>query len=518
MKSKPSAGAGTADRWEGGSTAATDVETLASGPGEDGAILGPLPGELAQAQQEKHLEELVAACREVYHNSNWIDLLELAAQGLVLRPDNYNFWLFVARARVGLRQWGEAARAWGRVTELRPEWPEGHFQLARALVRSDDLPRSTQVLHTLAQLVPRDALWLGRLLGVGSECCNIDLVRTAARELVGSFPKSIPGLLKDGSLNTRAQLFLAQAARGQNLNVSDLSVDDLVLRVERTMAGAESGGALVEACADATSVLECRPDHEGAKRVSARITQSLFAAAHRDLGDHDSDSAERRLWTLCYCDSGNVEALLTYGRLLMTQKKWELALGVWSDLVARIDPKNGEAQRQIARALERSGRFEEAHDAWKSVATTVPGDSEATEAPERLQRLSLYAGRLALSEGRLVEAARVFQNLRKRYPNHEEAARRLDHTARRILSAMRLSYREGAPNEVLHLASAAIQQFPDNAEFYLLIGRATTAQRQWHLALSAWRKYLSLAPEDEQNARVQIERCAAKLYGDMTQA
>jgi tetratricopeptide (TPR) repeat protein len=195
---------------------------------------------------------------------------------------------------------------------------------------------------------------------------------------------------------------------------------------------------------------------------------------------------------------------LEYGTLLLEAGKAQEA-GPFLERSTLYYPRNPEAWKALAKALEASGRKEDARKALAQAEEaakppTKPGTGTAAAAPAA-QAGSAAGGSAGgaapeppLSEG-LQNAVRLMgqgQNEPALAAVRQEAGISKDPRAK--LLEVRLLLQLKRPEEALKAAEAAVQSDPNNPDYLYLRGVAAMGQQRWSSAEQDLRKVLQLSP------------------------
>ena len=212
---------------------------------------------------------------------------------------------------------------------------------------------------------------------------------------------------------------------------------------------------------------------------------------------------------------------------------------------AAQSPPSQSNERDAAFALEQQGKYQEAEEAWRSVAKAQPADAEAyahlgfleARQDRYKQAVPLYRKALALNPaipglrlnlglalfkgGELKEAIATFLLLLKSAPPSSPEAQRL--TALIGIA----EYGVGAYAAAIPYLETAAANEPQNLQFRLLLAHSCLSMRQFQCVLDAYREILTLnaesaeadmlageAEDEMQNHAAAIEQFRAAVKAD----
>lgn len=476
-------------------------------------------GLFAQAREADptSIGALEGLTRIAYDRHAWDDLRVFCLEALELNPDNDQMLLYMARAATAQRNWPEAAPLWDKVGHARPGWTEPMFQSGRAWFRAGDRQAANAATEAFAAFGAADAVSL-RLLGrVAAEVGLVPIALDAYRGMAEADPAMAAGEFAEQTRanEPRAALTCAAAMLAIEPNcINAEQLETLTTRLRQRAEQAEAAGALVAACSDyqtlaALSSAMASDDDFGARAVR-RIQRVLLTPARESLKQDDIPAARQQYAAVLDLFPNDVEALQAYGRILMRLRDYNAALPVWARL-SGLRSDLLECNVQIARVLERTGRYASASEMWRKVLAAEPSHAEATTSISNNERLMLGEVRAAVTEGRWFDAWNLLRDMREFIAAREEFVQRSEQVGRAVLRSMRAAFKDAAFNEILQLGEMACDLIPDEPEVWLLIGRAGMELRQYEVALPAWEKLQMLDPNSGANPLLQIARCHDRM-------
>ena len=452
---------------------------------------------------------LEGLCRVAYEQREWDTLRPLCDEALELSPNNDLIILFQARAETAARNWLESARLWQVVLQHRPGWTEAMFQVARSCLRAGERGRAVAATEALAAHGATDVATL-RLLGrVASEAAlariAFDAYAGLARADQAAAITELNEQERGGDLRTALLCAAALIVVSPDL-VEPERFEALATRLRQRGERAEAAGDLTAACDD-YRVVECVVvDSEIAARALNRIYRLLMAPARVSLKDDEIDQAREQYAAVLDNFPDDAEALHSYGRVLMRLRDYAAAEPIWKRLVVQ-KPELAECDVQLGRVYERTRRFLEASQAWSRVLANDPTHEEALVSAANIERNLLGDLRGAMVEQRWFDAWGLIRATREFAPSNEELRVSSERVGRAVLRAMRAAFKDAAYSEILQLGEMASDLIAEDAEMWLLIGRAGMEQRDYDVALPAWEALLVLDPESRANPLLQIARC-----------
>jgi len=204
-----------------------------------------------------------------------------------------------------------------------------------------------------------------------------------------------------------------------------------------------------------------------------------------------------------------LNALTGLGRLLLHERRYEEAVGVWQKAVA-IEPDAGALVFQLSRALHRSRQLERAAEQYLRVVALDPTHEKAFAALEELGARLARVGRLA-QDGGTDTAAEIGKRLLALWPDLERA-RDVAAAIARTISAAASTLVSQAPDTALARFNAAFALAPDLPE--ALRGAAECFERlgQPEKALAVLDRQIRANPRAIE-PQLQRERILAVLEG-----
>ncbi|CAH1658319.1 Tetratricopeptide repeat protein [Hyphomicrobiales bacterium] len=470
---------------------------------------------LAHTAEPRAEAPLLGLCRVSYATRNWHDLDRWTRRLLAVAPTHAEGQLLRARAYNAGRQWAPAAAAWAIVAQGRPDWPEAHFQLARALHRSGDPAGADEAGERLAALTPRTALCTDLLGQLALERGWCEAAASFFMTLVQQDPAAAWRRFEalHQARHYRGIAVMARASlegepgsdASRALAIRQATEEALRGLSARAMAQ-ERSGHIEEAFQDHAAILLADPGDGPAARGRARIKRILLLAAHDALHAQDWEAAREAFQRVAQLDAGDLDSRVQLGRLMMRLRDWGRAAQLWRRVIA-ASPVLVEAHVQLARALDRSDDHAAALSQWRDVLALAPDNAEAREMLAQMPRRMLEHVRRLVDAGDLTQAVEALMLARSLSPDDPDLAHRTDHVGRRLLQAMRAAFRSADWEAILALQAATRSLRPDDADVHLLTGRAAMARRQYDLAIAAWSRLGELDPATASMCRLQLARC-----------
>jgi tetratricopeptide (TPR) repeat protein len=167
----------------------------------------------------------------------------------------------------------------------------------------------------------------------------------------------------------------------------------------------------------------------------------------------------------------------------------------------RENPRDADAQRDLANALQSEQQTDEAIVAWQAYVKLRPDD------PDALQSLaSLYAAKATEAEQRAAalqaEAERAYFGDEIRDPSSKFAEQLgsdpITDLVRQDVSqafSEATSTAQGLRRQEADTWEMLTKLEPEEAAFFADLGRAATSAQDWPRAIRAYRRYLQLAPD-----------------------
>jgi tetratricopeptide (TPR) repeat protein len=451
--------------------------------------------------------------RLAHREGDWPVLRDMAAQYCGVEPGDREMRQFLARAWTNMKCWPDAARAWQQMIALRPDWPEAHFQLARAQIRSNLSSAANATIAVLESLGDRDiAAWqLGGRLAVeagdihGAIRMFSRLAEHDAAKAEDEFQLFEKAKSHHGMLAVAVAMRAQDSAQGWNEKISVIMTE-----ITKDAALHQRDGELVEAYHDFAALAAAASDDQLALAGMDRIILTLQNQAKRYVAQELPRKSILTYQMILRCTPGDERALIAIGRLQMALRDWSAAAEAWSAVLDR-SPNDADALVQYARATERAQDFPRAQDAWARVLAAAPGDHEAEDAVAKLPGRIVRAGRKAVEAMDYIQAAQLFALVKPDCAEYADARRRLDQVARYLVRDMRAAYKEKTFARVVSLGTAAAKIAPDVVDVHRLLAQAAMTSRDYAVAAHAWQRLLELAPENFATYALPLARCYLRL-------
>jgi len=383
------------------------------------------------------------------------------------------------------------------------------FQVARSWLRAGERARAVAATEAFAAHGATDITSL-RLLGrVASEAALARIAFDAFTGLARADQEAAIAELNEqergGDLRAALLCAAAMIVVSPDL-VEPERFEALATKLRQRGERAEAAGDLTAACDD-YRVVECVVvDSEIAARALNRIYRLLMAPARVSLKDEQIDQAREQYAAVLGNFPDDAEALQSYGRVLMRLRDYNAAEPIWKRLaMQKLDM--AECDMQLARVYERTRRFLQASQAWSRVLANDPNHEEALVSAANIERNLLADLRGAMVEQRWFDAWCLIRATREFAPSNEELRVSSERVGRAVLRAMRAAFKDAAFSEILQLGEMASDLIAEDAEMWLLVGRAGMEQRDYAVALPAWEALLVLEPDSRANPLLQIARC-----------
>lgn len=449
--------------------------------------------------------------RLAWRESDWKTLSEATESYLRVRPSDREMAQLHARALSNSRQWFAATGAWQRVTQLRPDWPESWYQLARIQLRADMPYAAARSAERLLHIAQGDAILLCARLAL--ERGQMADAAEAFRRLAAGDPalaeKELRARERDGDFRAvaLAAIGLAHSTDSESYKTM-LNVISRDL-VSKAVAGERRGDA-VKAHLDYAVLAQIDGGDVMAQSGMKRTLQSLHETARQQIAAGDRQRARKTYLGLLHCRPGDARALAAIGQILMADQDWRRAAEAWDALLG-MSPADSKALVQRARALDRAQEFAAALDAWNRVLAADGDNAEAHLALTKLPSSIVKAGRKAVEEHRYREAAAIFSAVPAGCPEHADVLRRLDQVFRYLHKDMRAAYKERRFEWVVAYGVAAGPIAPDNDDIQRLLAQAAMRTRDYEIAAGAWLRLIALVPAMRPSATLQLARCHQRL-------
>lgn len=456
------------------------------------------------------------AARVAYREQAWPAVLNSARILLAAAPGNAEAVQLQARALSALEQWSEAADAWRRLADLRPDALDVWRELAHAAAVSGRTDMAFAAMDMLQARGRTDLAALQQAAGAAVDIGDSDLARRLFHSLAQSdraaVETDLEDYLKQGQLRGAAAALAALQEDGAAPDDEAMTLSEALVR---DAIHHERSDALLEACFDYGAALLLYPSDLIIQKGRTRSVEALITRANDCLAKGRQSEARARGLDLLRCASGQVALLRKAAALFAALADPEASERLCLQILEQ-DPRDAEALLQLARLKEGAQQFDQALDLWRRLAKAHPGHKEGQRALERAPGRILTAGRTAFSEGRLIEAARHFQAVPSDSPLYEDACRRLEQAGRHMLRDVRIAYKEERMEEVVALGAVAADIVADNSEVLRLLARGAMKLRDNGTAVEAWERFLE---QDRQSvpAFVGLGRCRLGL-GDLDAA
>jgi tetratricopeptide (TPR) repeat protein len=473
---------------------------------------------------EEHLRKARAAAPEAaellrwqaliaYRKADWTDAGDAASRYLQKFPRDSTVAPVAGRALTNLKLWPAAVKAWKHVTDLRPDWLEGWYQLGLSQFHDGRVLAAEQTaLHLAAlagenrtglQLVARLALRRGRPV----------VALNALRSLASRNVKDVETLFRTfedrrdarGAYVSMVVLREHASAAADTARLESLGQELLERALE-----AERQGSLIEAHTEFAALLAVDSMDIIAGSGCTRVMQTLQRQARLAFDEGRFDRAAKACFAILQCDVENARALSMLGRAYVAERAWSDAAEAWRQLL-RVAPADRTALLQYARAVERSQEYREIRPAWEAVKAADPDNEEAARSLARLPLLLVRAGREAFKDQRYRDAAEILLEVPAGSAEFEDARRRLEQSGRQLFKEMRNWYKERRFARVLWLGEVAARALPDNADVHRLIAQAAMRTHKFGEAAQAWMRLMDRMPDSRQASAVQLARCWLRL-------
>jgi predicted Zn-dependent protease len=467
--------------------------------------------EKAQTADPRSLELKRWQARLAWREGDWKALRDIVDTYLAQDAGDREMHQLGARSLSSLKQWPEAAQAWQRVTQLRSDWPEGWFQLARSQLRAGRPQAAARSAERLRGFAGREALLASSRLAF--ESGQMSQAAQALARLADEAPdqarKELRAAGQKGDLRVAALTALALArlpgGEAHRKTAMDMARDLL----QRAVAY-ERRENTVEAYLDYATLAQIEPDDILSRTGMKRTLQFLQERAKEKNTAGDRDGARKTYLEILFCKPDDRHALTALGQMQMADQDWPKAAETWEAAV-KAAPGDTKAVLQHARALDRAQDFAAALATWQALLAAEPENAEAQITLSRLPIRMIRAGRQAVEEHRYIAAADAFALVPQDAPEHAEAERRLEHVFRHLRREIREAYKERRFERVVALGVAAAKLAPDDQDTQRLLAQAATRTRDYAIAARAWSKVRLIAPALRAAASLHLARCHLRL-------
>jgi hypothetical protein len=448
-----------------------------------------------------------AKARAAYKDADWLAVLSAADELIDRDPSDVEAAQLKARALTNLREWQPARLAWAMVRSHKPDNLDATYQFGRASARSGHWFDSLAVLDELLDQADADAasgLFAFRLaMEVGAYPAAVRAVGIIER--AGEPGADLPAEVR-AAKDPRVVAVAAAAAQ------SDAAADDVQACYEdlmRRAVGREHADALLDAYRDFAAAALLKAPDSLASRSCDRVFRAQMQLADQALSAGDLAEAESAFFVAIQCRAADTDALQGLGRTLMRAQRWGQAVSVWQALL-KVEGPSEEVSVQLARSLERSGRYVEGHEAWTRVATLFPDLEEAPRSLERLVSRALKDARESSSAGRWLEAMSWLGQAKALAPDNPDVQRRWDQAGREITKELRADYKEGAYDRVAKTAYAIRGQWDAITASLPLVGKAALRVKQYDMAADALSLYFQQSQEPDPSLRIYLLRAGVR--------
>ena len=297
-------------------------------------------------------------------NQGQLAVVAQQAEALIKRyPDSFVIWSFLGGANQGLGQAAKAAKAFQRVTELNPQYPEGHNNLGIVLQQLEKSEESVKSFQKALSLKPdySEAYYnmgialkeLGKLnLAIGAYQKSLALEPTNW-EAYGNIGLAF----KDNGDWTEA---VAAYEKALEINPYD---GELFANMGNALRGQ---GKLEEAIEAYNKALSIKPDY-----ADAYYNMGITLQGQSKL--EEAIEAYNKAISL-KPDYG--EAYNNMGNTLQEQGKLEEAIEAYNNAIA-LKPDYAVAYYNVGNALKDQGKLEEAIEAYNKAIALKPDHAEA---------------------------------------------------------------------------------------------------------------------------------------------
>jgi len=480
----------------------------AFGADDDGACKAYL--EQARALQPEALDIERWSARLAWRASDWRALFAATKTFLDIRPDREMAQLN-ARALSNLREWPAAAEAWRRVTELRPDWAEGWFQLARAQWRSKRPYAAARSAASLRAIGDADARASAARLAV--ECGQMERARDLFAEMAASDPAAAEQELRSYERKSDFR-GAAVAAAGLGRRDDGEPFKKVAAAIARDLlpraAAAEREGRAAAAYLEYAAMLAVEPENILALTATERVLKFLQQSAKDQTAIGDRAAARETFVTILNLKPDDVRSLHGLAQIEMAEQHWLSAAEVW-EAVLTAAPEDEKALLQRARALDRAQAFGPAVSAWRAVLHADPNNSEANLALAKLTVRMLKAAKTALEDGQAVAAADLLLQVPRQSARAAELERRLGQVLRHLHKQMRMAYKDRRFHSVVANGLAAIRIDAEHEDIQRLLAQAAMRTHDFAAAAVAWQRLAALNPALGGAARLHLARCHQRL-------
>jgi tetratricopeptide (TPR) repeat protein len=447
--------------------------------------------------------------RVAHRETDWEDLHQNAAAYLRTNPDDREIVELLGRACSNLRLWPEAENAWDHLTALRPDWPEGWYQLARARLNNRE---RVQFLHAVRELA---ALGNGNghvELLVARLCVDADLLSEATdsfRTCATGDPERLEEEFSEYSRqdNLRGMAAtLAAADRASRQVIDTESSRQLAERLIRRALAAEQSGEFLQAHLDYEAAHRLAPSDGLAARAMSRVLGKMHSVGQDRLARGELSRALSSYEDILRLSPSDSKAAMKRARLLTQLHHWGPAAAAWAAVCATV-PRDLKSHIHYARAAERAELLEKAGEAWRRVLEIEPENYEALTALARLPARMLKAAKNAVSSQRLADAYEILLRIPPDCAEREDADRRLASLARLLRKEIRGEFKEKQYLRIVQAGGAAMKLLSDDAEIHKLIAKAASRTNNYTIAQAAWRRLAALDPSMEISNYLEWSRC-----------
>jgi tetratricopeptide (TPR) repeat protein len=352
--------------------------------------------------------------RTLHAWEQWDAALQVYARAQQLAPREFDWVYLEGVVLQRLARHADAALAFRRAMQLRPEYLPARVKLAESLLESGAVGEGAALFDALAKepaAAPVAELGLGRLAARAGR--HADAV-AHLRRAIDLFPEL-------GAAHYA--LALSYGALGRQDDARDAlrkhqqygprwpAVDDPVLL--QVTALKDDAGALVRQgtrLAEDGDLVGAIAAHEAALQRNPALAQvhaNLMSLYGRQKNWAKAEEHYRALVNL---GLNLGEAHYNYGVLLVLQERWDEAARAYRDAIA-VNPLHAEAHNNLGQMIERERRWEEAAREYRAAVVAQPSF--------RLARFNL--GRMLIALGQLDEAIAELNRLRQ--PEDAETAR-----------------------------------------------------------------------------------------------
>jgi len=411
----------------------------------------------------------------IYQRRNNPDLaIEELKKVLAVEPAHEGAQRLRAQILLSIERYDAALEACADMIAARPDSVEGNIMKARVLARMNENPRAIEQLTTALRKEPASIAARIQLGRVYLRMNRLDLAEREARKVLSDYDAESldANLLLSEIAERRGNLQEAVKAVEKVLATEPNRVESvfrlgilhyrmaLEAKRQRDLEGAEAH--LTEALKLSGKIAEVNPRHKALQqylRGKVLVQQERYSEAISDLQDLAAAGAQD---PSVYIDLARAQLAVGNPQMALQQLR----------SVLTFDAENIPARIMMGVVYLHDKKYDSAIDSAKDVLRSHP---DSIAARHLLSSAYLAGGRYEEASGQLSEVARLSPN-----------------SPMGLISQALLALSQGQFAEAEQLAERIIDEAPEEATGYNLLGVAQLEQQNWQGAVENFRRALEL--------------------------